>query len=149
MQKHCSADQLWPSVGWVGDAIKTIDKRRLPSELVVATLTSAEDVIDAVSTLAVGGAPAIGACGALGFVLGLDQHESRDTAESQRVPGSAVEEIGSARPGRTSPDGIGVWNAAVDITPGELIKAIITERDPIHPPHTTTISEILGDRSRQ
>ena len=64
------------SVRWSaqGDAVDIIDQRRLPGELVRRELRSADEVCDAIATLAVRGAPAIGIAGALGLVVALAGH---------------------------------------------------------------------------
>ena len=49
--------------------------------------------------------------------------EERDHAEIARCGGT-----------QTAPEGVSVWNPAFDVTPAELITAIITERGVIHPP---------------
>ncbi len=44
----------------------------------------------------------------------------------------------------TAPDGIGVYNPAFDVTPAELIKAIICERGVIEPVTAENVAEMLG-----
>ncbi|GAA3797013.1 methylthioribose-1-phosphate isomerase [Cellulomonas soli] len=66
-----AAPGLPPSVEWTGDAVRVIDQRRLPGELVLRDLRTVEDVVDAIATLAVRGANVIGTTGAFGVVLGL------------------------------------------------------------------------------
>ena len=44
----------------------------------------------------------------------------------------------------TAPEGIGVYNPAFDVTPAELIDAIITERGVIRPVNAATIRAMLG-----
>jgi methylthioribose-1-phosphate isomerase len=44
---------------------------------------------------------------------------------------------------QTAPDGIDVYNPAFDVTPANLISAIITEKGLIQPVSTATIREIL------
>lgn len=63
------------SVRWApgGDAVRIIDQRRLPAEFVERDLRSVEDVCDAIRTLAVRGAPAIGIAGAMGLVAALGE----------------------------------------------------------------------------
>lgn len=61
------------SVRWEDGEIVVIDQRRLPGELVERRLRSVADVVDAIGTLAVRGAPVIGITGAYGMVLGLDE----------------------------------------------------------------------------
>ena len=56
-------------VFWDGDAIGYIDQRALPGELIVRKARNVDDVVDAIATLAVRGAPAIGIFGAYGCAL--------------------------------------------------------------------------------
>jgi methylthioribose-1-phosphate isomerase len=87
-----------PSVAWVDGSIKIIDQTRLPAELTMLRLDTVEAAIDAIRRLAVRGAPAIGGCGALAMVVGLD--ESRlDSLEAARVRlDELAGRIGAARP---------------------------------------------------
>jgi methylthioribose-1-phosphate isomerase len=51
-----------------GDAVRIIDQRRLPETFVERDLRTLDEVCDAIRTLAVRGAPAIGVAGAMGLV---------------------------------------------------------------------------------
>ncbi|NUQ94376.1 MAG: S-methyl-5-thioribose-1-phosphate isomerase [Gemmatimonadaceae bacterium] len=57
-----------------GDAVRIIDQRVLPGEYVERDLRMLEEVRDAIATLAVRGAPAIGVAGAMGLVASLEAH---------------------------------------------------------------------------
>ena len=61
----------WPidAVEWDGEAAVIIDQRELPERLVRWRLTGVDEVVEAIRTLAVRGAPAIGIAGAYGVVL--------------------------------------------------------------------------------
>ncbi|WP_251061219.1 S-methyl-5-thioribose-1-phosphate isomerase [Streptomyces sp. ISL-100] len=63
-----------PSLRWDGDAIVTLDQRALPHERRILRLTTVDDVIAAIATLAVRGAPAIGLAGAMGVALSAFKH---------------------------------------------------------------------------
>jgi methylthioribose-1-phosphate isomerase len=91
-------DAMQPSVAWTDGKINIIDQTRLPDAMVVVELASVEAVVDAIYRLAVRGAPAIGACGALGMVIGLDERGQRDTSSALATLDDLVETIGSARP---------------------------------------------------
>ncbi|MCJ7781404.1 MAG: S-methyl-5-thioribose-1-phosphate isomerase [Acidimicrobiia bacterium] len=91
-------DALRPSVAWVGNRIEIIDQTRLPSEFVILELVTVDAVVDAIYRLAVRGAPAIGACGALGLVVGLDERRPRDTSSARTTLVDFANMIGSARP---------------------------------------------------
>jgi methylthioribose-1-phosphate isomerase len=90
--------KLQPSVAWVDDHIEIIDQTKLPTELVVVELRSVDEVVDVIYRLAVRGAPAIGACGALGLVVGLDERHPETVADAVATLEGLVDEIGDARP---------------------------------------------------
>jgi methylthioribose-1-phosphate isomerase len=46
---------------------------------------------------------------------------------------------------QTAPADVNVYNPAFDVTPAELITAIITEKGVIKPPYITEIEKVLGD----
>jgi methylthioribose-1-phosphate isomerase len=66
------------SVQWSPDhrAVRIIDQRLLPNEFVERDLATLEEVCDAIRTLAVRGAPAIGIGGAMGLCVALAAHDS-------------------------------------------------------------------------
>jgi methylthioribose-1-phosphate isomerase len=57
------------AVWWEADAVGYIDQRLLPQQIVRKRACSAEDIIEAIATLAVRGAPTIGIVGAYGTAL--------------------------------------------------------------------------------
>src|SRR5689334_12432018 len=68
-----------------GGVLRMIDQARLPDEVSILTCRSAEEVADAIVTLKVRGAPAIGVAAGYGLALGLlnapaGALESRETA---------------------------------------------------------------------
>lgn len=66
------------SVVWRDDRLFLLDQRRLPAEETMIECVSQRDVFDAIKTLTVRGAPAIGIAAAYGLLLGL-QNESPET----------------------------------------------------------------------
>ena len=46
---------------------------------------------------------------------------------------------------QTAPDDVDTWNPAFDVTPAELITALITERGVIQPVNRTSIQQMLGN----
>ncbi|MCM6775244.1 S-methyl-5-thioribose-1-phosphate isomerase [Nocardia sp. CDC159] len=76
------------SIAWVDGALVTIDQRALPRELRELRITTVDEVIDAIKTLAIRGAPAIGVSGAFGVVLAARAHPGDPatvTAEAERI----------------------------------------------------------------
>ena len=86
------------TVAWVDDAIEIIDQTKLPAACEVLRLETVEAAIDAIRRLAVRGAPAIGVCGALAVVLGLDEARPNSRADAVLVLDELAVRVGSARP---------------------------------------------------
>jgi methylthioribose-1-phosphate isomerase len=88
------------SVQWSDDGlgVRIIDQRELPGRFVERDLRTVDEVCDAIRTLAVRGAPAIGIAGAIGLVavLSREHHESRDALLSRT--GDLARTIGATRP---------------------------------------------------
>ncbi|MBW8038718.1 MAG: S-methyl-5-thioribose-1-phosphate isomerase [Planctomycetes bacterium] len=69
---------------WVGDVngfLELIDQRRLPGEFVKLQCRNTEQLYEAIKTLAVRGAPAIGVSAAYGVVLGMQKLTEADNVE--------------------------------------------------------------------
>jgi methylthioribose-1-phosphate isomerase len=62
-------DGVVRTIDWQDGRIVAIDQTRLPAELVVLQIRTVDELIDAIKRLAIRGAPALGAAGALGVVL--------------------------------------------------------------------------------
>jgi methylthioribose-1-phosphate isomerase len=81
------------SITWDDGALLAIDQRLLPRELRWLRITTVDEVIDAIQTLAIRGAPALGVAGAFGVVLAAYAHiGDTDTTASEAA------RIASARP---------------------------------------------------
>ena len=59
---------------WLGDSLKILDQTKLPRETVYRNATTYEEVAEAIETMEVRGAPAIGAAAAYGYALGAFQY---------------------------------------------------------------------------
>ena len=69
-----------PTIEWMGDHIRLIDQRRLPDELVLVEVRDVEQLCELISELAIRGAPALGAAGAMGVALASVQGRDDDEA---------------------------------------------------------------------
>jgi methylthioribose-1-phosphate isomerase len=71
--------EIVQSVGWSNDgrSVRILDQRALPSREVFRDLATTDDVCEAIQTLAVRGAPAIGIAGAMGLVVSVGENASR------------------------------------------------------------------------
>ena len=81
------------SIAWDDGALVVVDQRVLPHEWRPLRITSVDGVIDAIKTLAIRGAPAIGVAGAFGVVLAAFAHPG----DAEKVEVEAAR-IASARP---------------------------------------------------
>ena len=63
------SDPIPPTIEWAGEHIRLIDQRLLPGELVMVEASTVDELCEYIRTLAVRGAPALGAAGAMGVAL--------------------------------------------------------------------------------
>lgn len=99
-RRYVSAVFPIEAVTWLasGDAVLIVDQTLLPQRLEYRELRSLEDVCDAISRLAVRGAPAIGVAGAMGLVIVLQSHVGDDRDAFLKRAESAAERIAATRP---------------------------------------------------
>lgn len=72
-----------PTIEWAGDEIVMIDQRKLPLEEVYVRCRTYEQAAEAIETMVIRGAPAIGIAAAMGLALGMKsvrEGEDRDAA---------------------------------------------------------------------
>ncbi|WP_035280583.1 S-methyl-5-thioribose-1-phosphate isomerase [Actinokineospora spheciospongiae] len=73
------------TIDWRGDRVVIIDQTRLPHDLVVAELRTVDELVAAITSLAVRGAPALGVAGALGVALAVLTAPDRVEEEAAKV----------------------------------------------------------------
>lgn len=74
-----------PSIEWVDGRVRLLDQRRLPESLEFIEATSVEELCQAIATLAIRGAPALGAAGAMGIALAVCRGEDLDDAARRLI----------------------------------------------------------------
>jgi len=62
---------MWPTLKWESDRVILIDQRKLPGEEVYIECKDHEEVAEAIETMTIRGAPAIGVAAAFGVALGI------------------------------------------------------------------------------
>ncbi len=77
-------------------AITLIDQRLLPHERKILTIKTHKELIEAIQTLAVRGAPALGVAGALGVALIALRSQQENWSQEERD--SAIAALRAARP---------------------------------------------------
>ncbi|MCX5801157.1 MAG: S-methyl-5-thioribose-1-phosphate isomerase [Candidatus Eisenbacteria bacterium] len=88
------------TIEWTGTAVKIIDQTILPGRLRYLELSSAEETADAIRTMKVRGAPAIGVVAALGVALSVRGRGGSSATESDAAKRAldAIELLRSTRP---------------------------------------------------
>jgi methylthioribose-1-phosphate isomerase len=86
------------SICWDVDKVKLLDQRRLPAQELYLEIKDYHEIIEAIRTLAIRGAPAIGVAAAMGAALGALDIETQDQGEFQSRFAEICQEIAQARP---------------------------------------------------
>ena len=86
------------AVIWERDSLQLLDQRRLPGEVRYLHISSLEQAIDAIRTLAVRGAPAIGIAAAYALVVAMGREEHTTAVTFQDRLAALAERLRCARP---------------------------------------------------
>ncbi|MGZ5480877.1 MAG: S-methyl-5-thioribose-1-phosphate isomerase [Pyrinomonadaceae bacterium] len=86
------------TVEWTKEGVRMLDQRLLPTEEKYLTLYSYEEVADAIKTMAVRGAPAIGVAAAMGLALGASQSVSTSLPDLEFDFKYMCDVMGATRP---------------------------------------------------
>ncbi len=84
------------TIDWVDGTVVIVDQTALPHELRTLRLADVDELVDAIRRLAVRGAPALGAAGALGVLLAV--REGRRQGWTADEVTKAIDRVRSARP---------------------------------------------------
>ena len=89
-----------PAVGWSPDqrALRILDQRLLPGAEVVRDLVTLDEIVEAIRSLAVRGAPAIGVAAAIGLVVALENDSDGHEARARAMLGGYAQRLRHARP---------------------------------------------------
>jgi methylthioribose-1-phosphate isomerase len=102
MTDQGSAARPRRTLQWVGDAptgkLELIDQTRLPAEVVVVSLSEVSQVWEAIRSLRVRGAPAIGVAAAYGTILGARRGLAARAAGVRDALRAAAESLRTSRP---------------------------------------------------
>src|SRR5208283_362374 len=83
---------------WTDAGVRFIDQTKLPTEETYVTCKSYEEVADAIRTLIVRGAPAIGVAAAMGVALGVRDSQAQNHADLKRDFDQISEVLAGTRP---------------------------------------------------
>ena len=71
------------TIEWTDDGVVMIDQRLLPTEETYNTYQTVDEVAEAIVTMVIRGAPAIGVAAAMGIALGVKNLDSKDNLEEK------------------------------------------------------------------
>ncbi len=83
---------------WTDAGVRFIDQTKLPTEEKYVTCKNYEEVADAIRTMIVRGAPAIGVAAAMGVALGTLQSSAKTLAELEREFDAICNVLAGTRP---------------------------------------------------
>jgi methylthioribose-1-phosphate isomerase len=89
---------MFKTIEWTEDGVRMIDQTRLPTEEVYRTCRSYQEVAEAIRTMVIRGAPAIGVAAAMGIALGVKQSPARTHAELRADLEKICQAISKTRP---------------------------------------------------
>jgi methylthioribose-1-phosphate isomerase len=87
-----------PPIEWVENHIRIIDQTLLPGKVKIIEVRTAAAAVDAINRLAIRGAPALGAFGALALIVGLDEQRPSTFGDATGRLEELRTFIGDARP---------------------------------------------------
>ena len=86
------------TIEWTDEGVRMIDQRLLPTEEKYLTLRSCEEVAEAIKTMVVRGAPAIGVSAAMGLALGASQTAGTSVSDLEQEFDRLCEMMSQTRP---------------------------------------------------
>jgi methylthioribose-1-phosphate isomerase len=89
---------MFKTIEWTEDGVRMIDQTRLPAEEVYRICRDYREVAEAIRSMVIRGAPAIGVAAAMGIALGIKQSAARTVAELRAEFEAIAETISRTRP---------------------------------------------------
>ncbi len=137
MLEHAPA---YVTLEWVGSYdghLRLLDQTRLPTETIYIECRSVEDVVEAIKTLRVRGAPAIGIAAAYGVCLALGQASGSNRQALDAALSDAIDRLARSRPTAVNLFWAlkrmrGVVSAGSNLGTAELAAKLLTEARAIH-----------------
>ena len=83
---------------WTGHSLKVLDQRKLPDTLIYDEYEDAAGVTEAIASMRVRGAPAIGIAAAYGVALSVTQHHAHDSVNWQQKVTDDIALLAQSRP---------------------------------------------------
>ena len=97
MEPH-AAGGAFKTIEWTDEGVRMIDQTRLPAEEIYRTYTDYRDVAEAIRSLVIRGAPAIGVAAAMGVALGIKFSAAKNATELRADFERIADTISRTRP---------------------------------------------------
>jgi methylthioribose-1-phosphate isomerase len=89
---------MFKTIEWTGEGVRMIDQTRLPGEEIYRTYSDYRDVAEAIRSMVIRGAPAIGVAAAMGAALGIKHSAAKSAAELRSEFDKIAETLSKTRP---------------------------------------------------
>jgi methylthioribose-1-phosphate isomerase len=89
---------MFKTIEWTEDGVRMIDQTKLPASEVYVTCRTYQEVAEAIRSMVIRGAPAIGVAAAMGVALGIKQSSATSVAELRVDYEKIAETISKTRP---------------------------------------------------
>ena len=71
---------MFKTIEWTNDGVRMIDQTRLPGEEIYNTYTNYREVAEAIRSMVIRGAPAIGVAAAMGVAIGVKKSGAKNAS---------------------------------------------------------------------
>jgi methylthioribose-1-phosphate isomerase len=89
---------MFKTIEWTEDGVRMIDQTKLPTSEVYVTCRTYQEVAEAIRSMVIRGAPAIGVAAAMGIALGIQQSRAQSFSELRAEFERIAETISKTRP---------------------------------------------------
>ena len=89
---------MFKTIDWSGGVVVMLDQTRLPAEVIYRRYERAEEVAEAIRSMVIRGAPAIGVAAAMGIALGMREAGGASMADLERRMEALSKTFGATRP---------------------------------------------------
>jgi methylthioribose-1-phosphate isomerase len=89
---------MFKTIEWTDDGVRMIDQTKLPTSEVYVTCRTYQEVAEAIRSMVIRGAPAIGVAAAMGIALGVKNSSARTIPELRADFETIAEATGKTRP---------------------------------------------------
>ncbi|MBZ5670856.1 MAG: S-methyl-5-thioribose-1-phosphate isomerase [Acidobacteriia bacterium] len=89
---------MFKTIEWTEEGVRMIDQTRLPAEEIYRTYTGYREVAEAIRSMVIRGAPAIGVAAAMGVALGIRHSAAKNAAELRADFDQIAETLSKTRP---------------------------------------------------